>query len=83
MIANISGFRTEEEHESELSADKDLEDVKEPWPAEIGGNLTTNNGGQRGRSVEDERNESDSNTSLMDKECISNCGDNQRLEGGS
>ena len=79
VVAMISRFRAEEEHEDELDNGEDLEHVEEPVPAEGCRDLTGDDGGQTGRRIENEGDEGDAKTALMDKEHISNGGDDEGL----
>lgn len=80
VIADISRFRTEKEHEDKLSDDEDLKDMEYPRPTHIRGDLTTNNGGEGRSGIEDRSDESDSKTTFVDEESITNRCNDQRFE---
>jgi len=82
VITDIRRLGTEEEHEDELGDDKDLKDVEDPGPAEVGGDLAADDGGEGRGRVEDEGDDGDAETTLVDKEGVAYSSDDQGLEGG-
>lgn len=80
-LAYVRRLGTKQKHGNELDDKKDLEQMKEPQPAKIRKDHTADDGSQAGSRVQDEVDEGDAQTALVDKIDVSHRGYDQTLKG--
>ena len=71
-IAYVCGLGAEEEHQDELDHEEDLEHVEEPEPAQSLEDLSADDGGQTGCGVENEVDERNPRSSLVNEIDVAN-----------
>lgn len=79
-ISDVGGLWTKEKHKDELKATEYLEHVEQPQPAEALEDLAADDGRQTGCRVQDEVDDRNAETSLMDEVHVADRRYDQRLE---